>query len=100
MTQKTASKFTPGPWLFKGRMKDGPRSFVVEAGTWTFYAGKEANARLIAKAPEMYELLELLDWFATWLTQEKDNIRPPHGDEWKSLVKAARRIKAAIDGEG
>jgi hypothetical protein len=46
---------------------------------------REANARLIAKAPEMYELLEKVIFL--------------HGPI-DPIAREASRIKAAIDGEG
>jgi len=108
---KQLSKFTPGPWVVvsglptlvnSGGMRQAREPYRSIASTHV-YKGKttptdEANARLISHAPEMYELLELLDWFATWLTQEKSNIRPPHGDEWGTLVDKARRIIGEISG--
>lgn len=57
-------KHTPGPWKYVGRAKAVRHSFAVEAGAWTFYAGSEANARLIAAAPELLEALKRLDIWA------------------------------------
>jgi len=111
MTQpKTASKFTPGPWL---RHKDGEDITVsIRSGapssslahdrcicqfTWTMrnnrWAESEANARLIAKAPEMYELLEKI---ALLVHHVPNGLIGPVAP----LSKQASRIKAEIDGEG
>ena len=61
-------KFTPGPWSTpdKGKLlgavvaKDG-EMVCDPSGAGRYEDETEANARLIAAAPEMYELLELLD---------------------------------------
>lgn len=57
--------------------------------------GWQANARLIAAAPEMYELLDqLVD-----RTRGVDAALDIGHSEWCKLCQAARRIKAEIDGE-
>jgi len=53
------------------------------------------NARLIAKAPEMYELLDRL----ADRTRGEDAVLDIGRSEWCELCQAARRIKAEIDGE-
>ncbi|KKN24719.1 hypothetical protein LCGC14_0892220 [marine sediment metagenome] len=109
MTQpKTTSKFTPGPWLNELHASNNyPKSgdvgcydspldgWVAEVRTpigelVALAVGNdnketESRARLIAAAPEMYELLKRV--------AEKDKWWPPH-----MLAQEARRIKAAIDG--
>ncbi|KKK93254.1 hypothetical protein LCGC14_2694690, partial [marine sediment metagenome] len=51
-----------------------------------------ANARLIAAAPEMYELLSIvIDWY-----EDSGSTEPCAGSV--DLWSKARRIKAAIDG--
>jgi len=99
MTQpKTASKFTPGPWsLFKmyggwalkGAKGEAHRIAAIMGTRKTDDDSGEAqaNARLIAKAPEMYELLEMICTLY--------RLRVASG-----VYQEARRIKAEIDGEG
>lgn len=63
------SKHTPGPWTFKGRTVRGPhprdpegRTRIVVNAIWdrgTYVGEAEANARLIAAAPELLEALEI-----------------------------------------
>lgn len=72
-------KYTPGPWEIKadpchydsfttvvagiGEQRKGLlRELIVEVGGWADIEVAEANARLIAAAPAMYELLkDILD---------------------------------------
>lgn len=61
-------KFTPGPWSApdKGKLrgavvaKDG-EMVCDPSGAGRYEDEMDANARLIAAAPEMYELLAMLD---------------------------------------
>ena len=52
------SEFTKGEWEY-GKDEKYPYWYVGKTGTTRYLAtvDKEANARLIAAAPEMYELL-------------------------------------------
>ena len=62
------TKFTPGPWFVTASMESGP----VHAGNGDVIVGycehnagrmsaeQWANARLVAAAPEMYDILETL----------------------------------------
>ncbi len=93
---KTASKFTPGPWrlhvLAAKRGCDG--TSAIYAGEQEICHGRfmaDPDARLIAAAPEMYELLE---------TIESHYHDAPGPYDWEAIVNVSRRIKAAIDGEG
>jgi hypothetical protein len=53
-----------------------------------------ANARLIATAPEMYELLETIEaWTA-------GTLKAHPWTEFDKIIGKAHRIKAEIDGEG
>ena len=64
------SNHTPGPWTFNGRTVRGPhpkdpegRTRIVAEAIWdrgTYVDDAEANARLIAAAPELLEALEAL----------------------------------------
>ena len=98
MTQK--SKHTPGPWEVR-KVKDVTEVvgyLLPNAPQLIFDPCRmdEANARLIAAAPEMYELLSALDDLEEgcldFVDCDKGHVI--------GLVKDARRIKAAIDGEG
>jgi len=72
------TKFTPGPWRAS---KDGfDVENVVGAGVCALYADEtcEANARLIAAAPEMYEAVATLVRMVTdgdWTTVELNEAR-------------------------
>jgi len=57
------TKFTPGPWKTGGRIIETDRPArecedVAEVVIHAPYEVRFANARLIAKAPEMYAMLE------------------------------------------
>ena len=112
MTQpKTASKFTPEKWLNELHARnDYPQrgdggcydsvldGWVCEVRTLTGgvmalaigndRAPVEGRARLIAAAPGMYELL-------SWIENMGQS-----GMSFRWIEDEARRIKAAIDGEG
>ena len=68
-TKEKNATFTPGPWVAMGKAvyteSDNPTREILWGGHNTRSAldeEKKANARLIAAAPEMYEVLsELLD---------------------------------------
>jgi hypothetical protein len=67
-------KFTPGPWIwaydFRGLYGAGPDNEVLSYASyenmWLAYGDKrEANARLIAAAPSLYEALaECMDYLS------------------------------------
>ena len=91
MTQQ--SKFTPGPLRACGRNYD-TADWVIRDANNHIVAGElpKEFALLFAKAPEMYELLELLDDFGT-------KTQRPNTVYIDGVVVKARRIKAEIDGE-
>jgi hypothetical protein len=58
-----SAAFTSGPWTARETPSDLDMSFTIDAGTipvCDVYGGRDedANARLIAAAPEIYEALE------------------------------------------
>ena len=97
MTQQ--SKFTPGPWrlCYDGQIDGADGNFVCSF-RWSSYKDfndpeNKATARLIAQAPEMYELLStIIKWY-----ENSGSTEPCAGSV--DLWSAARRIKAAIDGQ-
>ena len=62
------TQHTPGPWYFlpdrNGRLQVGPSiNYTVAEMCVTPLEGQEANARLIATAPELLEALqEIMSW--------------------------------------
>jgi len=98
MTQpKTASKFTPGPWEADGLRVKSQQGIVAKAFVPQergCFAAMD-NARLIAAAPEMYELLDKL----ADRTRGVDAVLDIGRSEWADLCQDARRLKAEIDGE-
>ena len=84
------SKHTPGPWYFlpdrNGRLQVGPSiNYTVAEMCATPLEGQEANASLIAAAPELLELTELLFyWVAAIL--EGANIDPEN-----TVIEATRK---------
>ena len=84
------SSFTPGPWYFlpdrNGRLQVGPSiNYTVAEMCVTPLEGQEANARLIAAAPE---LLEALKWAvdnpnddAYWIEQARAAILKATGEQ-------------------
>ncbi len=96
MTQpKAASKFTPGPWRWAFLPEDhgyetlvGSNGFRILIHSSEDGEVKERDKSVIAKAPEMYELLEYV---------LNEGIVPRN---LAAIRSDARRIKAEIDGEG
>lgn len=70
MSPKNTQKHTPGPWIFDGAVGDDylvsaqvcpeeSASYIAPVGTVDGdWAASEANARLIAAAPELLEALK------------------------------------------
>jgi hypothetical protein len=113
MTQKTASGFTPGPWTDRGQhpylvamahhvpvMLDTPDSGGGPEYSVSTAEQSGANARLIAAAPEMYELLGKLLEGNGVCVYHKDPKDFPHTCYNSLLCEEGERIKAEIDGEG
>jgi len=67
-------KHTPGPWIwgpdYGGLYGAGPDNAVLSyqpyEGMWLAHPEAEANARLIAAAPEMLDMLETLAAAGVW----------------------------------
>ncbi len=104
------SKHTPGPWTWRNEpFDDGTPFFVITAGIGFFGSHStlpsgfcasgimsEANARLIASAPELLAALEAMMQGAEW-APSGDNTRfvSPASD----VAKAARAAIAKVKGE-
>lgn len=64
--ENTQPKFSPGPWFASGQLifaesKKRPIYIAAVNGLWLLTGNTfEANAALIAAAPEMYEMLDML----------------------------------------
>lgn len=95
----SAPAFTPGPWITVHQPEDGGAFHIDSyaglhiAQTIGGLVGEQANARLIAAAPALYEALLLA----------VDAMRAPL-DDWKGVVErkaldAARAALAAATGE-
>ncbi len=101
MTQpKTASKFTPGPW--NAKVDVDRERFLIDSPSIilaiTCGGNDAANARLIAKAPEMYEMLSGL---LKAITKEDEHGSTPLCYKCVQVlsrsISEAHRIKAEID---
>ncbi|KKK96392.1 hypothetical protein LCGC14_2663210 [marine sediment metagenome] len=103
MTQpKTASKFTPGPWKVVStpitwQIRDATDEVITES--WDYHPLPDANARLIAAAPEMYELLSSLADQADYALTQGD-VPKYARNPLLHCIRESRQLKAAIDGEG
>ena len=92
MSNDKKFKGTPGPWMFHERPQgeyhygytigDGPTSIVSTA--WG-----EANARLIAAAPE---LLEALETFIEYWSDEEGCSSPHYQDVHKARAAIAKAL--------
>jgi hypothetical protein len=59
-TEEKRATFTPGPWYTYQAHKDVHRHISCKNGNTVAKEVHHANARLIAAAPEMYEMCKLL----------------------------------------
>jgi hypothetical protein len=81
------SKYTKGPWTYAGRPGD---VHLVECGDWNVARVEcESDARLIASAPDLYELALSMESYLTGV---------PMTAESSSLVDRLNLIKEKIKG--
>lgn len=75
------TKHTPGPWTVKGRkmearihgnVEGGPVAIVPYVTEWASNVYDEANARLIAAAPDLLAALVKLEDFMRWAQDNAD----------------------------
>lgn len=93
-------KHTPGPWVWTGKYEVGPISreddqtngMVIPLAD-VFGGNREANARLIASAPEMFEALEVL-------VAHTDGLALPTTAQAARLKALAALSKATAQQEG
>ncbi len=111
----SATKHTPGPWSAWGTgrnwmIRDGAGN-VAQTLPRPEFGQEVANARLIVKAPEMYELLEAViaatthestKYILPKSVPQEESVEPGHYElwsfTWEQIVGNARRIKAEIGG--
>lgn len=96
-------KYTPGPWRYQARLSgsENHKGFAIrdETGYWIVDVfprdedGAEggANARLIAQAPAMAELV------AAFVSYLEDHSRSPR--RYEAILAEARAILRKIEGE-
>lgn len=94
------SKFTPGPWgIVDGLFISGPDG--VEFASTKFDAceeRREANARLISAAPDMYEALKaFLKYYVGFVNSGDAGFWDPEKDE---IVINARAALSKAEGGG
>jgi hypothetical protein len=103
MSTKLEVKATSGPWfegtgwIGAGKLKDG--NVVCRIPNYP-YGNSEANARLIAAAPELLAFIELV---ARMRTEEEFGDDAPASEDWIStlneLITSARVVAAKAKGE-
>ena len=91
-------KHTPGPWSVERRsaedvrIVDGnPNTTIATLGNWLpeFRAERDANARLISAAPDMFEALErTLSWLASYQANAAMADNGPYMQARAALKKA------------
>ena len=94
-TKEKHATFTPGPWVAMGKAvyteSDNPTREILWGGHNTRSASdeeKKANARLIAAAPAMYEVLQELE--------ESMELAKNYGYEKEHAM--IREVLAKVDG--
>ena len=92
------TKFTPGPWLFSS-YRSGNSVIVIDGKEFDVatvnYPNRDANAHLIAAAPELYEALDGL--LADITEYQEINNLGGQNNHWQVKAKAAL---AKARGEG
>ncbi|MEQ5857268.1 hypothetical protein NFI08_16465 [Halomonas sp. EF61] len=101
------TKFTPGPWFAHDDHPQHACYHIAPADYWhdelaTIYSPgdpeADANASLIAAAPELYEALEVFGRLADQLDGDDEVERTPD-DEWakfRLLASDYRKARAAL----
>ena len=95
---------TPGPWyanMEQGTVAGGPdMRLVARTAHWhrndKFPTSSEANARLIAAAPDMLEALERL----VELGFPDGAYSDEEGEAWENVEKAIQKARSEVKGEG
>lgn len=99
-----STKHTPGPWRAVDTRDGGGQWGAVYAGPNCICGGmREADARLIAAAPELLAALERLTSYAADIHSESDDgvltpMRDEHPGAWR-MIDAARAALAKAKGE-
>ena len=91
------SQHTPGPWKVEdGIFVVGPDKLSIFGGASTKRSDEvcEANARLIAAAPEMYDLI--FRYMHIWDGAHSDPVDKPQSG---CLVCTARTLLAKVEGK-
>jgi hypothetical protein len=84
---------TPGPWMVFPRV--GPSHNCTVAGVFIPPTGdQKANARLIAKSPDLIEFVKCFvhEWEATWIDPDDVN------HEWSHLYRLAKELIREVNG--
>jgi hypothetical protein len=99
------NKHTPGPWSSRGRAIRGPhpkdpagRARIVAKAIWdngTYVDEAEANARLIAAAPELLEALEDLVCLAERAMRESESGEWMVDEELRDARDAIEKARGA-----
>jgi len=114
----TQSKHTPGPWTYIDRQMKSKNDaqkidvhYLIYADSYKSGLGKnnnvarvyklhetdhEANARLIAAAPELLEALEELLGWAHWANETLGMSPDPQFPEYKAGLKAIAKAKGDL----
>ena len=100
-TTKEKSAHTPGPWVVK-HDKNGLPFIGVASDPWTYLGTvatveQEKDARLIAAAPEMYELLRDLSKVIENLESIGANL-PYYFKDDMSMSDKVREVLAKVEG--
>ena len=93
-------KSTPGPWEISNsgrqvgkRALNGSLNLLADTTNSCFYEEDEANAHLIAAAPEMLDFIVLVVESQEW---DGNN---PDEEKWSDFYAKARAIIAKIEGK-
>ena len=102
MAAETKTTFTPGPWRAKPDrlVRQRGRVYVEGSGGWNAdpicavdyrddVSENEANAHLIAAAPDLYEALDRVARMIAWMEEDDRNAIVPDG--LQATIRAALR---------
>jgi hypothetical protein len=93
------AKHTPGPWQIEGSKFITSSSTGGHVATIPDVVGSQANARLIAAAPEVVAELRALTDIVESLIADRDE-RAAYVRQVKARIAASHAVLAKIDREG
>jgi hypothetical protein len=90
------NKHTEGPWLYNPVGDEDGIDYIVEVGRWEIYAPGEADARLIASAPDLLKAAKSALHEILWITDQTDQGRLEAIERLQKAGNLQAALRAAI----